>query len=189
MSLIPVIVLMALFFGVIYLCDKGFTRIFRGKVQHQSGKALRQNKRYASFGLILSILGLASMFAYTAQGWIMLAAGGGILLVGVGMIVFYMTFGVFYDEEGFVLTTFGKKSTTYTYRQIKGQMLFSASGNTVVELHMEDGRTVHLAETILGMGEFMDHAFDQWCRQTGKQPESCDFHDPENSWWFPKMEG
>ena len=189
MSLIPVIVLMALFFGVIYLCDKGFTRIFRGKVQHQSGKALRQNKRYASFGLILSILGLASMFAYTSQGWIMLAAGGGILLVGVGMIVFYMTFGVFYDEEGFVLTTFGKKSTTYTYRQIKGQMLFSASGNTVVELHMEDGRTVHLAETILGMGEFMDHAFAQWCRQTGKQPESCDFHDPENSWWFPKMEG
>ena len=73
MNLFPVIVLMALIFGVIYLCDKGFTRIFRGKVQHKSGKALRQNKRYASLGLILSVLGVAALFAYSAQGWIMLA--------------------------------------------------------------------------------------------------------------------
>lgn len=189
MNLFPVIVLLALIFGVIYLCDKGFTRIFRGKVQHQSGKALRQNKRYASLGLILSVLGLAALFAYSAQGWIMLAAGCVILPVGIGMIVFYMTFGVFYDEEGFVLTTFGKKSTTYQYRQIQGQLLYSASGNTVVELHMADGRTVHLSATIQGMGEFMDHAFDQWCRQTGRKPASCAFHDPDNSWWFPKMEG
>lgn len=189
MEYIGVLVVAAIAFGVFFLMDKGFTKLFRSQAQHQSGLAIRVNKRYCSFGLILSVLGIGSMFASATEGTIMLAAGSLILLVGIGLIVYYMTFGVFYNEDGFVLTTFGKRSTTYRYEQIKGQMLYNSSGNIVVELHMDDGRTFHLPTTMEGVYSFMDRAFDRWCVQTGRKPEDCDFHDPDNSCWFPSVEG
>ena len=27
-----------------------------------------------------------------------------------------------------------------------------------------------------------------WCLQTGRDPRSCDFHDPSQSLWFPTVE-
>ena len=188
MEYIGVILVAAIAFGVFFLIDKGFTRLFRSQAQHQSGLAIRVNKRYCSFGLILCVLGIGSAFASAKEGLIMLAAGCIILLVGAGLIVYYMTFGVFYNEDGFVLTTFGKRSTTYRYHQIKGQMLYNSSGNIVVELHMTDGRTFHLPTTMDGVYSFMDYAFARWCVQTDKKPEACDFHDPDNSCWFPSVE-
>ena len=32
------------------------------------------------------------------------------------------------------------------------------------------------------------HGSAFWCRQTGRDPESCDFHDPSQSLWFPAEE-
>lgn len=189
MELIPVILIAAISFGLFYLMDKGFTRLFRGQAQHRSGQAIRLNKRYASFGLILMVLGVGSMFAYTTQGWIMLAAGALILLVGIGMIVYYMTFGVFYDQDAFVLTTFGRKSATYRYNQIRGQMLYTGSGNIIVELHMTDDRTFQLPLSMEGAEAFLNKAFAAWCRQTGTDVADCDFYDPDNSCWFPGLGG
>ena len=189
MEYIGVILVAAIAFGVFFLIDKGFTRLFRSQAQHQSGLAIRVNKRYCSFGLILCVLGIGSAFASAKEGWIMLVAGCIILLVGAGLIVYYMTFGVFYNEDGFVLTTFGKRSTTYRYNQIAGQLLYNASGNVLIELHMKDGRSVNLQSTMTGAYAFLDYAFEKWCRQTGKNPDDCDFHDPDNSLWFPLMEG
>ena len=186
---IAVLLVAAVSFGVFFLIDKAFTAIFRSQAQHKSGLAVRLNKRYCSFGLILSVLGIGSMLASVHEGWIMLLAGGIILLVGAGMITYYMTFGVFYDSDGFVLTTFGKKSTSYRYHQIKGQMLYNSSGNIVVELHMTDGRAFHLPVTMDGVYGFMDCAFEGWCQQNSKQKDQCDFYDPDNSCWFPNMEG
>lgn len=188
MEWIALLILMAAFFGIFYLIDKGFTRLFRGKSQHRSGLALRQNKRYCTFGLILCVLGVAAMLAWDTQGKIMLIAGSVILLTGIGMIVYYMTYGVFYDEEGFVLTTFGRKSVTYRYDQIRGQRLYTSAGGVIVELHLTDGRTFHLSESLQGRDAFLDKAFAIWCKQTGTAKESCEFHDPDNSCWFPTME-
>ena len=189
MQYIAVILIGAAAFGVFWLIDKGFTKLFRSQAQHMSGLAIRLNKRYCSFGLILSVLGIASMLASTKEGWIMLAAGGIILLVGVGLIVYYMTFGVFYDDQGFVYTTFGRKSTTYMYKDIKGQMLYNSSDNTIIELHMSDGKTVHLSASLENTYGFMDKAFACWLQQTGRKQEDCDFYDPDNSCWFPTMGG
>ena len=188
MEYIAVILLAAVAFGVFWLIDKGFTRLFRNQAQHKSGLSIRLNKRYGAFGLILSVLGIALMLASAREGWILLAAGGLVLLVAIGLIVYYLTFGVFYDEKGFVYTQFGKKSRTYTYAQIKGQMLYNSGGNIIIELHMTDGHTVHISALLGNVYDFMDKAFAGWLQQTGRKQEECAFYDPENSCWFPNME-
>lgn len=179
----------ALVFGVCYLLDKGFNKIFRGKVQHHSGKSVRLAKRYSIAGLILTVLGIAAMINGLSDSAVLLWGGVIVLLMGLGLITYYVTFGVFYDEDSFIVTAFGRKSTTYHYRDIRGQQLYLIQGgNVVVELHMKDGRAVSLQSTMEGAYPFLDHAFAAWCQQTGRDPDNCKFHDPDNSLWFPKME-
>lgn len=183
--ILVVVVTFALCFGV----DKGFTKLFRGKAQHQSGKSVLLSKYYGLGGLILVILGIAAVISGISNGMILLAGGIIVFLMGACLLVYYLTFGVFYDDDSFILTTFGKKSTTYRYQDIKGQQLYVITGgNTVVELHMTDGRAVQLQSSMEGVYPFLDHAYAAWLRQTGRDPEDCDFHDTANSCWFPPME-
>ena len=189
MKFIPLIVIAALTFGVCYLVDKGFHKTFRNKAQHASGLSVRLNKRYATIGIVLFFLGVCAIFAGINE-YLALVLGGVIVAgIGVALIVYYMTFGIFYDEDGFVLTTFGKRSVTYRYNQIAGQLLYNASGNILIELHMKDGRSVNLQAGMIGVYSFLEKAFQNWCYQTGRNSEECDFHDPDNSLWFPMMEG
>ena len=176
-------------FGICYLVDKGFTKLFRSQAQHHSGLAVRLNKKYGSVGLIVAVLGLGAVFAGLTQGWVLSIGGGLLVLVGVGLVTYYMTFGVFYDKETFVLTTFGKRSTTYAYKDIKAQQLYNSYGNVLIELHMMDGRSVQLQAGMTGVYDFLDHAFFAWLRQTGRKLEDCGFYDPHNSCWFPPVEG
>lgn len=189
MGIFIILIVAALTFGVCFLVDKGFKKIFRGKAQHETGLSVRLNKKYGAFGLILFALGTAAIFSGLNGNGIILSIGGGVVvLLGIGLIVYYMTFGVFYDEDSFVLTTFGKRSTTYRYEQIRGQLLYNAYGNILIELHMTDGRTVGLQAGMTGVYPFLDKAFFAWCRQKHIQPEGCEFHDPDNSLWFPVVE-
>lgn len=189
MEYVTVIIVAALVFGVCYLCDRGFDRAFRNKAQHKSGLAVRLPKRYAAFGAIMITLGVAAIFAGLADSVILVAGGALILVVGIGLIVCYATFGVFYDEDSFILTTFGKKSTEYRYRDIKGQQLYVVQGGSVVvELHMNDGRAVTFQSTMEGTYPFLDVAFAGWCRQTGRKTGDCSFYDPSQHCWFPSME-
>ena len=189
MELLFVLVVVALTFGVCFLFDKGFEKLFRNQAQHYSGLSVRLNKRYAAFGAILFALGMAAIFTGLDNGWILTAGGVIILLMGIALVVYYATFGIFYDEESFILTTFGKKSNTYRYADIKGQRLYIVQGgNVLVELHLADGRAVSLQSAMVGVYPFLDHAFFAWCRQTGRDPNGCGFHDPANHLWFPTME-
>ena len=188
MSLLAVLVVAALVFGVCYLFDKGFEKAFRNKPQHKSGLAVRPNKRYAAFGAIFIALGTAAIFA-SAGNMVLLAGGVLVLLMAIGLIVYYTTFGVFYDEDSFIFTTFGKKSAEYHYQDIQGQQLYVVQGgNVIIELHMADGNTISLQSAMLGVYAFLDTAFAGWCRQKGIDSDDCSFYDPANSCWFPSME-
>lgn len=189
MQFFAVIIVAALVFGICYLFDKGFEKAFRNKAQHKSGLAVRLPKRYAAFGTIMIALGAAALFT-GMNGMPLLVAGGVlILLIGIGLVVYYATFGVFYDADSFILTTFGKKSTEYRFRDIKGQRLYIVQGGSVlVELHMTDGRSITFQSIMEGTYPFLDVAFAGWCRQTGKKAEECSFYDPSQHCWFPSME-
>ena len=109
--------------------------------------------------------------------------------MAAGLIIYYTTFGIFYDEDSFIFTTFGKKSVEYRYQDIQGQQLYMVQGgNVIVELHMADGRAVSVQSAMLGVYAFLDTAFAGWCRQKGINSDDCTFYDPANSCWFPSVE-
>ncbi len=189
MNLAAVLIVAAVVFGVCYAVDRLFTKLFRNKAQHQSGKAVRANKRYGIFGLILAVLGIMGLCAWNQQDMVLRVCGFAVLVMGGCMIAYYLSFGIFYNGESFLVSSFGKKSCVYHYGDIVQQRLFAVSGgNVIVELEMKNGKTIALQSAMDGVYPFLDFAFSAWCRQTGREPETCDFHDPSKSWWFPHGE-
>ena len=190
MKFIAVLLVAAAVFGVCFLADKGFTRLFRSKAQHKSGLSVKLNKRYGSIGLLLIVLGVAAIFAglNSKDGWVLPAGGGVVIAMGIGLLVHYLSFGVYYDADAFIVSRFGKPDVTYSYRDICAQQLYNNQGYTLVELHLSDGETLQLQNTMPGAYTFLDHAFVAWCRQTGQEQGDCAFYDPANSCWFPPVE-
>lgn len=185
----PIIFVVLGTFALCFAVDKGFTKIFRGKKQHQSGLSVKLNKKYGLVGILLTVLGIGALIAGIREDSGLLMVGGPVVsLMGVGLLVYYMSFGIFYDDDSFILTTFGNKSMTYRYAEIKAQQLYNAYGAIVIELHLTDGRAVQLHASMEGAYAFMDKAFFRWLEQTGRMQEECDFFDPQNSCWFPPVE-
>lgn len=183
------ILVIAATFALCFGADKLFSKLFRAQPEHQTGRAVRLPKLYGAFGLILAVIGVAAIISGVMNTPVLLFGGVFVIVLGICLVVYYMTFGIFYGEDTFLLTTFGKKSGTYHYRDIRGQKLYLIQGGSVViELHMLDGRTVQLQSTMDGAYTFLDHAYAAWVRQTGKSDSDCAFHDPSNSLWFPTVE-
>ncbi len=179
----------ALAFGAFYLLDKGFTKLFRDKIQHKTGLSVKLNKRYALFGIFLSVLGICGLMAGIGAGAGVLILSLIVLLMGAALLTYYLTFGIFYDADSFILTTFGKKSVVYRFGDIQAQQLYAIQGGGIlIELHLADGRSLGIQSAMEGAYPFLDHAFAAWCRQKGVDPDSCSFHDPSQSLWFPPVE-
>lgn len=173
-------------FLLCFLLDKGFTKLFRSAPQHRSGQSVRLNQYLGIAGLLLAVLGVAAMLT---GGKLLLLGGGILVLVGIFLMVYYMSFGVFYDADSFLVMSFGRKRRTYRYDQIQSQQLYINGNSILLELYLTDGTSMQLQSTMPGWGNFMDAAFAGWCRQKGRMPEECSFHDPDNSCWFPPVEG
>ena len=189
MNLLSVVLVIAVTLGICLLVDKGFTFFFRSQVQHISGLSVRVNKRYSVFGLILILVGILAVVTGVTDGPVLFWGGVIVALMGIALVVYYLSFGVFYDDDSFLFTTFGKKPATYRYSDIVHQQLYVVQGgNVVIELHMKDKSAVSLQSSMVGTYDFLDHAFGCWCRQKNRNPEDCTFHDPDNSIWFPMEE-
>ena len=188
MNWIFVLVLAGIVFGLCFLADKGFHKLFRNKAQHASGLAVRANKRAGLFGMLMILLGVVALI-FSQGGMMMLICGSVILVTGAGLSVYYLSFGIFYDQESFLCAGLFKKSRTYRYGAIRSQQLYVLTGgNMLVELLMADGTTVHIQSNMDGAYPFLDTAFAGWCNQTGRNPEDCDFHDVSHCCWFPTKE-
>ena len=186
-GILSVLLVAAVVFGICFLADKIFTKAFRNQAQHQSGLAVRPNKKYGAFGLILVVVGLGAVFSGLKDDKVLLIGGCVVIALGIGLVVYYLSTGLFYDEESFLYTSFGKKSLTYHYRDIQAQQLYNAQGSLLVELYMTDGKSVHFHGNMVGAFDFLDKAFSGWCAQRGISAEDCPFHDPANSCWFPPV--
>ena len=189
MQIIPILLVAAIVFGICRLVDKTFTNKFRSKAQHMSGLAVRANKMYGVFGVVLAVVGVMSMVVGITQSVLLLVGGIVVLLMGAGLAAHYLSFGIFYDGESFLVSAQGKKSHAHSYKEIREQKLYVLQGGSVlVELYLEDGTSVSLQSTLDGVYPFLDTAFAGWCIQKGIDPQSCDFHDPSKHWWFPHEE-
>ena len=187
-SIVTIILMAALTFGVCFLIDKGFHGIFRNKKQHKSGKAVHLNKKYGVAGILLTVLGIAAILTGLGTSKILFFGGIVVMLLGIAFLVYYLTFGIYYDGDTFLLSTFGNKDQVYHYRDIKCQQLYQTAGGVVIELFMTDGRSVSLQASMEGYADFLDWAFHGWCRQKMVDSETCTFHKPEESCWFPPLE-
>ncbi len=189
MQLFLTLLIAAAVFGICFLVDKAFTKAFRSKAQHRSGFAVRLDKRYGVFAVILTVLGILAVCVGVSDGPLLLVCGSIVLAMGIALAVYYLSFGIFYDGESFLQSRFGKPDIVRQYRDIVGQKLYRIQGGSiVVELHFLDGATLSLQSSMDGVYPFLDTAFAGWCLQTGRDPQSCDFHDPSQSLWFPSME-
>ena len=187
--MIPYLLLAALVFGACYAVDKVFARLFRNQQQHKSGMAVKPGKRAATLGLFLVMLGVAGILSGIIQGTAMLVMSVLMLLLGAGLVLYYLSYGIYYDAEGFLVSAFGKRNRVYHYKDIRQQRRFVVQGGSVlVELHMADGTAVTVQTNMDGAYPFLDYAFARWCEQNGRDPESCDFHNPDQHCWFPEAE-
>ena len=183
-----ILILAGATFAVCFLVDKGFRSAFRSTPQHMDGRSVRLHRWVGLAGLALVLLGVFGILGGIPGQWLLITAGAILTVIGLCLCVYYLSFGIFYDDRSFVRTTFGRKSTTFAYGQIKSQQLYITQGKVLVELHMEDGQTFQLQAGLAGRDEFLDQAFAGWLEQKGLQEEDCPFHDPENSCWFPPLE-
>ena len=187
--MLGIILVAAITFGLCFLCDKGFQKLFRGKEQYRSGLSVRLNKMYSILGICLAFLGICAILTGSTDNPTLLYGGMLVLLFGLALCVYHVSNGIFYDEDGFVCTSFGKKERIYHYDEIRSQKLYLITGGSlIVELLMADNTAVSVHTTMVGAYPFLDAAYLGWCRQTGRDPQTCDFHDPANHLWFPLEE-
>ena len=192
MSVVFILLVAAAVFGLCFAVDKLFTKLFRSRAQHRSGMAVRASKRYGIFGVMFSVMGILGIITGMVGEQVLLWAGVVVLLMGIGLAVHYLSYGIFYDGESFLLCRFGRRSQEHRYSEIVSQKLYVLTGgSTVIELTLADGSTVSVQSTMEGVYPFMDTAFAGWCLETGHEMDQCDFYDPSKSWWFPheKEEG
>ena len=186
----PYLLIMAATFGVMFLLDKGLTKLFRGRQQHRSGTAVRLKKHYGILSLALMILGALGIVTYFSDRSLLLLVGGILVFPGGAVLgIYYLTHGIFYDSEGFLYTSFGNRSEEYRYADIRAQKLYEVQGGTLlVELHMANGRTVSVQTTMEGAPAFLDKAAHARMRQLGLNSHECGWFDESKGQWFPPLE-
>ena len=87
-------------FAVMFLLDKGLTKLFRSRDQHRSGTAVRLKKHYGILSLALMALGLLAVVTYFTDRSPALLAGGLLILPGGAVLgIYYLTHGIFYDDD------------------------------------------------------------------------------------------
>ena len=67
MTSIVILLVAAAVFGICYLVDKTFTKKFRSKTEHLSGMAVRANKMYGIFGVVLIVIGILAVIVGLAD--------------------------------------------------------------------------------------------------------------------------
>ena len=186
----PYLLIAAATFGLMFLLDKGLTRLFRSREQHSSGRAVRLAKRYGVFSLALMILGLLGTIFGITEPSAALLIGGILLLPGGALLgIYYLTHGIFYDTDTFLYTTFGNRSRTCRYLDIRGQKLYQLQGGSfLVELYLRDGTTVPVQTSMVGALDFLDHASHARMRHLGLNSHECGWYEPDKCSWFPPEE-
>ena len=177
-------------FGLMFLLDKGLTKLFRSRQQHRSGTAVRLKKHYGILSLALMILGALGIVTYFCDKNLILRVGGLLGLPGGAVLgIYYLTHGIFYDNEGFLYTAFGNRSDEYRYRDIRAQKLYEIQGGTLlVELHMENGKTVSVQTSMEGAPAFLDKAAHARMRQLCLNSHECGWFDETRGQWVPPLE-
>ena len=186
----PYLLVIAATFGVMFLLDKGLTRLLRSRTQHRSGTAVRLKKHYGILSLALMILGALGIISALTDWSPGLLLGGLLILPGGAVLgLYYLTHGIFYDDDSFLYVSFCNRAREYRYADIAGQKLYEIQGGSLlVELHMRGGTTVSVQGNMEGAPAFLDKAAHARMRQLGLNSHECAWFDESKGQWFPPVE-
>ena len=186
----PYLLIAAATFGLMFLLDKGLTKLFRSRQQHRSGRAVRLNKRYGILSLAMMILGMLGLLFGITEPSVMLIVGGALVIPGGALLgIYYLTHGIFYDSDSFLYTTIGNRSRSCRFGDIRSQKLYRLQGGSyLVELYLNDGTTIPIQTVMPGALDFLDHASHARMRHLGLNSHECRWYEPDQGCWFPEEE-
>ena len=185
MKYVLYLLLIAVIFGLVALVDFVFGKLFPKSKVKKTAKAVRMPRYSFIVGILIVFLCVIGLLFYT-QADLFLRIGMVIAMVmGLYMAVNYISFGIFYDDEGFTYRTLSKKAVTFRYADITGQRSFLARSGLNVTL-LAGETEIPLNGSMQGLSDFMNCAFFAWCRQTGLDPDTQEY-DPSTLHYFPEV--
>ena len=181
MQYVLYILLIAVLFGLVALCDFLLKKLFRTT---SADHAVRMPRYSIILGLLMSMLGLVAVLYIPMDTERFLWFGSWVVLVmGVYLLTNFFWTGIFYDDEGFTYRVFPHKGKAYRYKDITGQRTFVAKSGWNSNLYV-NGEEVQLYAAMQGLSDFLNKAFFAWCRENGIDPDTVE-NDPHNLIFFP----
>lgn len=185
MKYILYILLIAVIFGLVALVDFVFGKLFPRLKAPKTAKAVRMPRYSFVLGILIVVLGIMGLLFYTEADWFLRIGMVAAMVMGLYMTVNYISFGIFYDAEGFTYRTLTKKAVFYRYSDITGQRSFLARSGLNTSLLMGETE-IPLNGAMKGLPDFMSYAFFAWCRETGRDPDQQEY-DPTTLRYFPEV--
>ena len=187
MQYVAPLVLCALVFFLCWCIDTLVKKLFPKKPQQYSGRAVRLPRLSSILGIGLTFLSFVALLFYWEEfSTVVRIACLLTLALGAGLLVQYLSFAVYYDEDGFVYRSLGKKAKTYAYGDIRGQRSILSRSGVVSSLYVGEDE-LQLTSSMKGLNEFLKFAFRRWCEETGTDPESVENH-PQYLTYFPELQ-
>lgn len=179
------LLLIAVIFGLVALCDFVFGKLFPKAKVKKTAKAVRMPRYSFIVGILIVFLGVIGLLFYTKADLFLRIGMVIAMIMGLYMAVNYMSFGIFYDDEGFTYRTLTKKTITFRYEDITGQRSFLARSGLNTSLFVGEDE-IPLNGSMQGVSDFMNCAFFAWCHQTGRDPDAQEY-DPRTLRYFPEV--
>jgi hypothetical protein len=180
---------LALLAGLVFLIcwgvDNLIKKLFPKHSQEELGKAVRLPRYGAIVGIFMTFIAfVAELFYFSQLEWYLHIACVFSLGMGVFLLVQYCTFGIFYDEEGFVYRQMRKKAKFYRYGDILGQKSILTRSGVHATLYLKDGEII-VYSAMKGLNEFLKFAFARWCEEKDIDPDTVE-NNPQYLTYFPE---
>lgn len=179
------VLLIAVIFGLVALCDFVFGKLFHKAKVQKTAKAVRMPRYSFILGVLIVVLSIIGLLFYTDADLFLRIGMVIAMVIGLYITANFMGFGIFYDDEGFTYRRLTKKAVTCRYADITGQRSFLAKSGLNVTLLAGD-EEIPLNGSMQGVSDFMNCAFFAWCRQTGRDPDAQEY-DPTTLRYFPEV--
>ncbi len=173
----------ALIFGMCFLCDKIISALFRWA---KNRKTVRLPLRYPLVSALL-VLVAAGVGVYAVCSKSLLFGLAAVVFLGVAICAFcaYRSTEITYDQELFQFRK-GSIQKTFYFRDIVGQRADVTRRVKCLVLCIGENDVV-LYSNMQGYEPFLTTAYKSWCAARSLDPEKQDWHDPEDTRWFPDM--
>ncbi len=176
---------MALVLGLCWCVDQLFKKLFPKDARQLAGKVVRLPRRTAVFGVLLTFFAVVMELNWFSRlAWYMHLAAALVLLLGVWLLVQFLSFSIYYDDEGFTYRNLGRKAENFRYGDILGQRSLLTRSGVNSTLYLSGGE-IPVYSAMQGAGDFLQKAFYRWCEATGTDPETVE-NNPQYLTWFPE---